>query len=40
MKNYLHDFAKKRFNKDINALPERERRIFQHYTQRLPISHD
>ena len=40
MKNYLHDFAKKRFNKDIDALPEREQRIIQHYSQRLPISHN
>ena len=40
MKNYLLDFAKKRFNKVINALPEREQRIIQHYRQRLPISHN
>jgi len=40
MKNYLRDFAKRRFNKDIEALPEREQRIIRHYSQRLPISHD
>jgi uncharacterized membrane protein len=40
MKNYLRNFAKKRFNKDIDALPEREQRIIQHYTERLPISHN
>jgi uncharacterized membrane protein len=40
MKNYLRDFAKKRFNKDIAALPEREQRIIQHYSERLPISHN
>ena len=40
MKNNLLDFAKKRFNKDINVLPEREQRIIQHYNQRLPISHN
>jgi uncharacterized membrane protein len=38
MKNYLRDFAKKRFNKEIDALPEREKRIIQHYSERLPIS--
>jgi hypothetical protein len=40
MKNYLCDFAKRRFNKDVEALPEREQRIIRHYNQRLPISHD
>ena len=40
MKNYLRDFAKKRFNKDIEELPEREKRIINHYSQRLPISHN
>ena len=40
MKNYLRDIAKKRFNADIDALPERERIIFDHFSDRKPISRD
>lgn len=38
MKNHLRDFAKKRFNTELDALPEREQRVIRHYTERLPIS--
>jgi hypothetical protein len=38
LKNYPRDFAKRRFNKDIDALPERAPRILQHSSQRLPNS--
>ena len=38
MKNHLRDFAKKRFNTDLDALPEREQRVVKHYSERLPIS--
>jgi uncharacterized membrane protein len=40
MKNHLQDFAKKRFEADLDALPEREKKVIQHYEERLPISHD
>lgn len=38
MKNHLQDFAKKRFNKDIDALPQREKLVIKHYNEHLPIS--
>ena len=38
MKNHLRDFVKKRFNTDLDALPEREQRVVKHYNERLPIS--
>jgi uncharacterized membrane protein len=38
MKNHLRDFVKRQFNADIDALPEREKRIAQHFGERLPIS--
>ena len=38
MKNHLQNFAKKRFNTELDALPERERQVLKHYTERLPIS--
>jgi uncharacterized membrane protein len=40
MKNHLQDFAKKRFEADLDALPEREKKVIQHYEERLPISRD
>lgn len=40
MNNHLRDFAKKHFNVDIAALPERERRVVRHFGERLPISHN
>ena len=40
MKNHLRDLVKKRFNTDLDALPEREQRIIKHFDDRLPISHD
>lgn len=40
MKNYLSNIAKKRFNTDLDALPEREKQIFRHYNDRETISHD
>ncbi len=38
MKNHLQDFAKRRFNKELEALPEREQFIIKQYLDRLPIS--
>ena len=40
MKNHLQDLVKKRFKVSLDALPEREHRVVQHYGERLPISHD
>jgi len=40
MKNHLQDFVKKRFKVSLDALPEREHRVVEHYGERLPISHD
>lgn len=40
MNNHLLDFAKKRFKVSIDALPEREHRVVQHFSDRLHISHD
>jgi uncharacterized membrane protein len=40
MNNHLRDFVKKRFKVSLDALPEREHRVVQHFGERLPISHD
>jgi uncharacterized membrane protein len=40
MKHHLQDIAKKRFNKELEELPEREQRVIEHFNDRLPISHD
>jgi uncharacterized membrane protein len=40
MKNHLRDIVKKRFNKEIDQLPEHEQRVIEHFNDRLPISHD
>ena len=40
MNNYLRDFAKKRFDVDLNALPEPEQRVIHHYGERRQISRD
>lgn len=40
MKNHLRDIVKKRFNKEIDALPEHEQRVIKHFNDRLPISRD
>jgi uncharacterized membrane protein len=40
MNNHLRDLAKKRFNVTLEALPEREHRVVQHFGERLHISHD
>jgi uncharacterized membrane protein len=40
MDNRLRDFAKKRFNVDLEALPEPEQRVLHHYGERLHISRD
>lgn len=40
MKHHLGDIAKKRFNKDLDQLPEHEQRVIEHFNDRLPISHD
>jgi uncharacterized membrane protein len=40
MNNYLRDFAKKRFDVDLNALPEPEQRVIHHYGERRHISRD
>ena len=38
MSTHLRDFAKKRFEADFEALPERERRVIQYFSDRLHIS--
>jgi uncharacterized membrane protein len=38
MNNHLRDFAKKRFNVDLDALPEPEQRVIHHYGERRHIS--
>ncbi len=40
MKNHLREIAKKRFNADLDALPEREQRVVQHFGDRKHVSHD
>jgi uncharacterized membrane protein len=40
MNNYLRDLAKKRFKVSLDALPEREHHVVQHFGDRLHISHD
>ena len=40
MNNYLRDFAKKRFEVDLEALPEPEQRVIHHYGERRHISRD
>lgn len=40
MKNHLQHFARKRYDTDLDALPEREKKVIQHYEERLPISHN
>jgi uncharacterized membrane protein len=40
MNNYLRDLTKKRFKVSLDALPERERHVVQHFGDRLHISHD
>ena len=40
MNNHLRDFAKKRFKVSLDALPEREHRVVQHFGERLHISRD
>ena len=40
MNKHLRDFAKKRFNVDLEALPEPEQRVIHHYGERLHISRD
>jgi uncharacterized membrane protein len=40
MNNYLRDFAKKRFDVDLDALPEPEQRVIHHYGERRHISRD
>ena len=38
MKNHLGELARKRFNKELEALPEREQLIIKHLSEGLPIS--
>ena len=38
MSNHLRDFAKKRFDSDFDALPEREQRVIKYFSERLHIS--
>lgn len=38
MSNHLRDFAKKRFDADFEALPEREQRVIKYFSERLHIS--
>jgi uncharacterized membrane protein len=40
MNNHLRDFVKKRFKVSLDALPEGEHRVVQHFNDRLHISHD
>lgn len=40
MNNHLPDFVKKRFQVGLDALPEREHRVVQHFGERRHISHD
>ncbi len=40
MDNHLLDLAKKRFKVSLDALPEREQRVVQHFGDRLHISRD
>jgi uncharacterized membrane protein len=40
MNNHLRDFVKKLFQVSLDALPEREHRVVQHFGDRLPVSHD
>lgn len=40
MNNHLRDIAKKRFNADLDALPEREQRAVRHFGDRQHVSHD
>ena len=38
MNNHLRDLAKKRFEVDLDALPEPEQRVIHHYGERLHVS--
>lgn len=40
MSKNLQDFAKKRFDADLDTLPAREQRVIEHFGGRKPISHD
>jgi uncharacterized membrane protein len=40
MNKNLQDFAKKRLNADLDALPAREQRVLEHFNERKHISHD
>jgi uncharacterized membrane protein len=40
MNNFLKDFAQRFFHGDINAMPEHERRVVKHFTERLHVSHN
>ncbi len=40
MNNHLRELAKERFKVSLDALPEREHRVVQHFGERLHISRD
>lgn len=40
MSSHLRDIAKKRFNANLDALPDREQRVVQHFGDRRHVSHD
>jgi uncharacterized membrane protein len=40
MNNHLRELVKKRFKVSLDALPEREHRVVQHFGERRHISHD
>ncbi len=40
MSKNLKEFAKKRFNTELDKLPAREQRVIEHFGDRKPISHD
>lgn len=38
MDNYLQKMMNKRFVKEVDSLPEEEKLVIKHFTERLPIS--
>lgn len=40
MNNHLREIVKKRFNAELNALPESEQRVVQHFGDRKHVSHN
>lgn len=40
MKHHPNEFVKKHFNAELDALPEIEKRVAQHFSKRIAISHN